>query len=147
MSRSNIDLVRTLHYIWSSGDGDLIPDVYAPDFVGYWPPSAVVPVRRGHDGVLFGMTALREAFPDWTEAVIDIFGSGDRVASRTVAGGTHLAAFGGLEPTGRRVEIQESSTFRIENGRVIEHRCLFDEMTRLTNLDVPRSYLARMLGR
>ncbi len=144
MSRHS-DLIHTLHHIWSSGDLSLVEKVYAADFCAYWPKSAAVPVRRGHEGVVFGVKALRDAFPDWHETVVDVFCSGDRVASRTIARGTHLAPFGDLNPSGRRIEIHEMSSFRIAGDRVVEHHCLFDEMARLRGLGADASYLRKML--
>jgi predicted ester cyclase len=46
--------------------------------------------------------------------VLDVFGSGDKVASRYVSTGTHRGTYWGIEPTGRRVEIEEISIFIAE---------------------------------
>jgi ketosteroid isomerase-like protein len=79
---NNIELVKALHHIWNSGDLALIDSVYAHDFLAHWPASSEVPERRGIEGIRFGVERIRTAFPDWHEQVIDVFGSGDRVASR-----------------------------------------------------------------
>jgi hypothetical protein len=104
---NNIDLVKALHRIWNTGDLTLIGSVYAHDFLAHWPPSSEVPERRGIEGIRFSVGRIRTAFPDWHEKVMDVFGSGDRVASRYVSTGTHEGTFWGIEPTGRRIEIQE----------------------------------------
>jgi len=142
---NNVELIKRLHHIWGSGETDLIPEVYSSNFVGYWPASALVPERRGHEGVRFGVDALRSAFPDWKETIVDVFGKDDKAMSRTIATGTHTEAFGELEPTGNFIEIYEASTFKIYQGKVVEHWCLFDEMARLKGLDVDRGYLKKML--
>jgi hypothetical protein len=79
---NNIDLVKALHRIWNTGDLALIDSVYARDFLAHWPASSEVPERHGIEGIRFGVARIRTAFPDWHEQVEDIFGSGDRVASR-----------------------------------------------------------------
>jgi len=104
---TNIELVRTQHEIWNTGKLELIESVYAPDFVGYWPASSQVPLRRGVEGVRLGVQRIRTAFPDWNEQVLDVFGAEERVASRYVSTGTHSGQYWGLEPTGKRIEIQE----------------------------------------
>jgi len=76
------------------------------------------------------------AFPDWHERVLDVFGSADMVASRYVSTGTHRGTYRGLEPTGKRVEIQEISIFRIAGDRVAEQWCMLDELARLQQLEV-----------
>jgi steroid delta-isomerase-like uncharacterized protein len=137
--------VTRLHQLWSTGDLALLPAIYAPDFTAHWPPSAAVPVRRGHDAVGRGLAGLRAAFPDWREVVLDLFGEGDRVASRYVASGTHLGAWNGLAPSGCSVEIHEISVFRIRDGLIVEQWCMFDELARLQQLAVDAEYLRRML--
>jgi steroid delta-isomerase-like uncharacterized protein len=133
---NNIDLVKALHQIWNTGDLTLIDSVYADDFLAHWPPSSEVPERRGIEGIRFGVGRIRTAFPDWHEQVMDVFGSGDRVASRYVSTGTHKGAFWGIEPTGRRIEIQEISIFRIAEDRIVEQWCMFDDLARLQQLGV-----------
>jgi predicted ester cyclase len=131
---SNIALVHRLHEIWNTGNLGLIDSVYAENFLAHWPASSEVPERRGIDGIRFGVERIRCAFPDWNEKVLDVFGSGDRVASRYLSTGTHRGPFWGIEATGRRVEIQEISIYRIANDRVVEQWCMFDELARLQQL-------------
>jgi steroid delta-isomerase-like uncharacterized protein len=142
---NHIDLIRSLHEIWNTGNLELIDRVYAMDFVAHWPASSEVPERRGSDGVRFGVTRIRTAFPDWHERVLDVFGSAERVASRYVSTGTHQGPFWGIEATGRRVEIEEISIFRVAEGRVAEQWCMFDELARLQQLDVGVDYLRKVL--
>ncbi len=141
-----IALVTTLHTIWSTGDTRLIDRIYAPDFVAHWPPSAPVPVRRGRQGVLFGVQAVRTGFPDWREEVQDIFAAGDRVTTRCICYGTHLGRFNGREPTGNRVEVHDISIFRIAEGRVAEQWCMIDEIGRLRQLGADADHVLRLFG-
>ena len=142
---NNIDLAKALHHIWNSGELALIERVYAHDFLAHWPASSEVPERRGVEGIRFGVMRIRTAFPDWHEEVVDVFGSTDRVASRYVSTGTHQGPFWGIEPTGRRIEIQEISIFRIADGRIAEQWCMFDDLARLQQLGVGPEYLRKVL--
>jgi steroid delta-isomerase-like uncharacterized protein len=140
-----ITLVHRLHDIWNTGNLDLIDSVYAKTFVAHWPTSSEVPERHGSDGIRFGVKRIRRAFPDWHEEVLDVFGSGDRVASRYLSTGTHGGTFWGIEATGRRIEIQEISIFRVKGGRVVEQWCMFDELARLQQLGCTVHHLQRAL--
>jgi steroid delta-isomerase-like uncharacterized protein len=142
---TNIDLVHALHHIWNTGGLTLVERVYAQDYLAHWPPSSEVPERRGIDGIRFGVERIRTAFPDWHEQVLDMFGSGDRVASRYVSTGTHQGAFWGIAPTGRRIEIQEMSIFRIADEHIVEQWCMFDDLARLQQLGVGPDYLRKVL--
>ena len=142
---TSLELVQTLHEIWNTGKTELIDDVYDPNFVGYWPPSSEVPIRRGIEGIRFGVRRIRTAFPDWHEQVLEVFGTGEKVASRYVSTGTHSGPYWGLEPTGKRIEVQEISIFHCAGGRIIEQWCLIDELARLQQLEVDEIYLRKML--
>ena len=141
----SIGLINRLHEIWNTGNLELIENVYAPDFVAHWPASSKIPERRGIDGIRSGLTQTRIAFPDWYERVLDVFGSGDKVVSRYVSTGTHRGTFWGIEPAGRRVEIQEISIFRIAGDRVAEQWCMLDELARLQQLQVGVDQLRQAL--
>jgi hypothetical protein len=106
---NNIDLVKALHQIWNTGDLALIDSVYAHDFLAHWPASSEVPERRGVEGIHFGVGRIRTAFPDWHEQVVNIFGSGDRVASRYVSTGTHKGAFRRFRFSGSSTTVLSSS--------------------------------------
>lgn len=64
--------------------------------------------------------AFIHAFPDLTCSVEDLFGDGDYVATRWLATGTHRGELMGQPPTGRPVEFDGISIFRVENGKIAE---------------------------
>ena len=49
-----------------------------------------------------------------------IIGEGEFVVGRWTATGTHLGSWGGIEPTGRRINFSAANIFRFEDGRVAE---------------------------
>ena len=133
---TNVDLARRLHDLWNTGDMTAISDVYHPDFQAWWPRSSETPQRKGLDGVRYGINRIRTAFPDWTETIVDIFEADDRVVSRYVSTGTHSGAFWNIQPTGRQIEIDEISIYRIAGDRIVEQWCMCDELGRLKQLGV-----------
>lgn len=66
------------------------------------------------------VTAWREAFPDLRFSIEDLVEDGDRVAARLTHSGTHRGRFRGVEPTGRRIEVDAMFFFRFEGGRLAE---------------------------
>lgn len=128
------ELVRRLHDLWNTGDVDGVDDVYADDFVAHFPASSEWPERPGRESVRRGIRRIKAAFPDWNEAIEDLFEEGDRVCSRYTSRGTHRGVFSGIEPTGRRIEVAEISIFRVKAGKVVEQWCLVDDLHRLQQL-------------
>ena len=63
----------------------------------------------------------REGFPDLSITIEDEMAEGDRVAARVTMRGTHLGAFQGITPTGKRVEVKAMDMFRISGGKIVEH--------------------------
>ena len=122
-------LIERLHDIWSTSDTPSIHEVYAENFVAHMPKGwGVAPSRDGHDGIRRAIERLRMGFPDWREHIDDMVIDEDRVAVRYHSTGTHLGAFAGMHASGRRVEVDELSIFRIKDGRVVEQWCLNDDL-------------------
>ena len=120
-------VVERLHALWNSGNLAAIPRVYAPDFVSHMPKGWDASEFRGHAGVRQAVQRIRSAFPDWHETIVDMIIEGDRVVSRYISRGTHQGPFLGLEPTGKRVEVDEISIYRIADGKIAEQWCLADD--------------------
>jgi steroid delta-isomerase-like uncharacterized protein len=73
------------------------------------------------DGWLMTVDALRLAFPDVVFSQARLVREGDLVGYQGTWRGTHLGAFGAIEPTGRVVEVGEHRLFRVRGGLVVEH--------------------------
>jgi predicted ester cyclase len=122
-------LIVRLHEIWSDGNVAAIPKIYAADFVAHMPKGwGERESRNGHDGIRSAIARLRTGFPDWREHVQDILIDGDKVAVRYYSTGTNHGSFGGRAATGRRIEVDELSIFRVADGRVVEQWCLNDDL-------------------
>jgi steroid delta-isomerase-like uncharacterized protein len=122
-------LIERLHDIWSTGDTRSINEVYAEGFIAHMPKGwGPAPSRDGHDGIRRAIERLRVGFPDWGEHIDDMVIDDDRVAVRYHSTGTHLGTFAGMPASGRRIEIDELSIFRIKDGRVVEQWCLNDDL-------------------
>ena len=127
-------LIERLHRIWNTGDLGAIPDIYADDFVFHWSKSYAATVSHGHEGIEAVIQDTLALFPDWQEDIVDRVIEGDRIVTHYTSTGTHKGAFLDLEPTGRRIKIDEISIFRVEGGKVAEQRCPVDDLTLLRQL-------------
>jgi len=116
--------------VWNSGNVDLIPEIYANDFVGHFPDGSI----RGHDGIRDVVTHHRRAFPDWTEQIEDLVFEGDRVAVRFSSSGTNRGPNRGKPPTNRSVQISEMAIYRILDGKIAEQWVIPDTHSLLQQL-------------
>ncbi len=65
--------------------------------------------------------AMRTAFPDFSAELQQQLVDGDRVASHWLFRGTHLGDLYGIRPTGKKVQFQNVSISRVENGRIVQY--------------------------
>ncbi|GIO14094.1 hypothetical protein J19TS2_36490 [Cohnella xylanilytica] len=77
---------------------------------------------------------ILEAFPDKQYAVEEIFGQGDTVLVRMTVRGTHRGMFFGNAPTGRSMEVTLYRRYRVENGKIAEHRGWIDIATMMKQI-------------
>jgi steroid delta-isomerase-like uncharacterized protein len=80
------------------------------------------------------VTGLLGAFPDLHFTIEDQIASGDKVATRWIAEGTHTAALGEVQPTGRRIHVDGLILDRVENGRVVERWEQWDQTAMMRQL-------------
>jgi predicted ester cyclase len=94
--------------------------------------------RVGRSGVEKIFRALDEAFPDRSTEIVQIVSDGEMVTCRTTMRGTHLgqpsvpfvlgSLLAGVEPTGRRIEVDSIHMFRVRDGKLTEHFAVRDDL-------------------
>jgi predicted ester cyclase len=78
---------------------------------------------------------FRASFPDVHMEVVELIAEGDKVVGRFTCSATHLGAWLGHAPTGRRFErVDEVSIFRFRDGRIANAWTLEDTLSRLQQL-------------
>ena len=100
--------------IWNKGNLEIIDELYSPGFVWHFLPTGSETI--GLDSLREQVRKHREAFPDWTEEIEHIVAEGDFVVIHFISRGTNEGSFMGNPPTGKSVQINEMSIFRIEDG-------------------------------
>jgi steroid delta-isomerase-like uncharacterized protein len=103
---------------WNRGNVAFADEIVAEDLIhdqlpADWP--------RGREGFKRLVQTWRTAFPDLHEHLEFVLADGDRAVGRFRLTGTHRGPFYGLEPTGRRVDIQGVDVARIVDGKIVEY--------------------------
>ena len=80
------------------------------------------------------VAGLLIAFPDLHFTINDQFASGKKVSTRWTAKGTNTGPFGGMQATGKAVEIEGLIIDRVINGKVEERWELWDQMAMMQQL-------------
>ncbi len=114
MSQGNKELVRRWFEALTKHDVDSMVSMVADDFINN------SSTNQGKDGVRAEVEYWLAAFPDASVSIEELIAEGNRVVARLSVTGTHGGAFLGVEPTGKRISVQEIDIARIENDRIAE---------------------------
>ncbi|MBV8811256.1 MAG: ester cyclase [Acidobacteriaceae bacterium] len=80
------------------------------------------------------VSALLAAFPDFYLQKIAHHHADEAVIAEVRFGGTHLGVWAGMEPTGKRMEVQGVLIFVFEEDRLVCEKVYFDHATVLRQL-------------
>ena len=116
---ANKALIRRMNEeVWNKGNLKIMEELYSPDFAWHFLPTGYEII--GLDSLRKNVRNHREAFPVWTEEIKHIVAEGDLVAIHFVSRGTNEGSFLGNPPTGKPIQINEMSIFRIVDGKITE---------------------------
>ena len=122
---SNKRLVRQMNAeVWNETNLEIVDKFYTPDFILHFLPDGSE--LRGIDSLRAHIREHRKAFPDWKEEIKCIVAERDIVVIQYVSTGTNQGRWLGNLPTGKRIQINEVSIFRIEDGKITEQWLLPD---------------------
>jgi steroid delta-isomerase-like uncharacterized protein len=109
----------------TKGNLAVVDELLAEDFVDHTPFPGVPPTRDGVK-ILFGY--LRTVFPDLRVRIHEQIAEEEKVVTRKVFEGTHRAEFMGVPSTGRPVSFEVIDILTFNDGRISEHRVIFDQL-------------------
>jgi predicted ester cyclase len=75
-------------------------------------------------------------FPRYEMFMDEITAEGNRVVVRARAKGVHEGEFNGIQPTHRNVEFPFVVSYEIENGKIVHHWLMADQMVVMEQLGV-----------
>ncbi len=122
---------RVADEVWTARKLDVIDELFAPSFRG-WSPT---------DGEIVGPAGFREvveryqaAFSPTAMTVDSLVAEGDWVVMAWTARGTHTGELMGIAPTGREVTVTGIECSRVDGGKFVEGRGVFDALGLLQQL-------------
>jgi steroid delta-isomerase-like uncharacterized protein len=126
MSTANEALVRRFFEEFCNGrDGSVADEIIASDYVSHGPQA---PPAVGPDGVRTRVGLYQDSLEGHWD-VKEIFSAGeDRVVARWNGQGTHRAELMGVEPSGRPIDVEAISVFRIDDGKIAEEWTVWDAL-------------------
>ena len=84
-------------------------------------------VRVGVAGPVGRIQDRLRGFPDLAVTIEEMFRVGDTVVTRLLWRGTHTGPYGGVQPTGKPVEIRDMAIWHFADGKVAEIWTLQDQ--------------------
>ena len=128
MAEENIATARrVIEEAFGQGNLDVIDEVCAEDFVDH------DPIMGDQDMAEIKQTiaSYREAFPDLSFTIEDVFAAGDKVVIRWSGNGTFENEFMGEQPTGDKGDpVQGIGIDRFdEDGQIVESWTQWDTLT------------------
>ena len=90
--------------------------------------------RMDRAGAAMFFRAFVAGFPDLSHTIEDMIAEGDNVGVRLTVRGTNTGEFMGMPPSDRPIEIAAITSFRLQNGRVVDHQVNSDGVGMLRQL-------------
>jgi len=126
----NAQLFRRLIEVgFSKGELTVVDELVAPDCVEHQRGN-----HQGSDGVKEVIGTLHRWMSEFTLTIEDLVADGDTVWTRNRARGINTGSIMGSAPTGRTVEIDVIDIGRFEDGRLVEHWGIADQLGMMLQL-------------
>jgi predicted ester cyclase len=119
----NVERMRRLLEEGFSGHPEVIDELMAPDCIEHQRGN-----RSGVEGAKATAATLHRWMSEFTLTMEDVAVSGQTVWTRNRARGNHTGTIMGTTPTGRHVEVDVIDICRFEDGRVVEHWGIADQV-------------------
>ena len=129
----NKEVVRRNAHAINNRDLPLLAETTSTKFVRHCQATPGLEITSLDQFVAF-LQSDWEAFPDSQIVVQQLVAEGDRVAIFATYEGTQTGQMGPFPPSGKRVSLDFSGVFRIEEGKIAEIWVTWDNMAALTQL-------------
>jgi predicted ester cyclase len=131
------DLKAMARRVWEeilpAGDADALAEIIAPNSIDH---GARPDEPEGLEGAIATMHWLRSVFSEQRWVIRRVIAEGDVVVVYARHEARHTGNLMGIPPTGREVAYDYVHIVRFEDGRIVEHWGLRDDMTLMRQLGV-----------
>jgi len=114
-----------LEEMFEKGNLEAADELVHPQLVNHEAPPGS---PQGPEGLKATVAWLRELWGPMRFEVEDEICEGEKVVARVVIHGRHTGEFLGRQPTGREFATKQIHIWRLEDGRVIEHWSVRDDL-------------------
>lgn len=122
----NIEIARrVMDDLFDTGDLDAVDELVHPEFTNHEAGPGNV---QGRAGLKETLTWLRGIWGPMRFEVLDLVCEGDKVVARVTVHGRHVGEFLGRPPTGEEYAVEHIHIYRIEDGMLIEHWSVRDDL-------------------
>jgi predicted ester cyclase len=126
MSEQNKQITRrVLEELFEKGNLDAADKLIHPDFVNHEAPPGN---PQGPEGLKETVSWLRGLWGPMRADIEDEICEGAKVVARVTMHGRHLGEFLGKEPTGKEFAVEHVHIWRLDQGKVIEHWSVRDDL-------------------
>jgi steroid delta-isomerase-like uncharacterized protein len=133
VAEQNKEIVtRYFEEVWNQGKLDVLDELLSPSYINHSP--GMPNPKPGAEGLKPIVAAIRVGFPDLKYVIKNMVVSENQVAVHVLMTGTHTGDFFGIPPTGKKVEVSQMQIERIENGKMIEHWRVTDDLSMMKQL-------------
>ncbi len=130
MSDKNVErLERLLLEGFGQGDMSVLDEVVAEDLIEHQQG-----MPQGREGLKNVIRTLRQSFPDLSYEVVQMVADEDKVWGHFRSQGTNEGPFMGQPPTGKAMQINVIDIARFEDGKIVEHWGVPDQLGLLLQL-------------
>jgi predicted ester cyclase len=116
---------RLLDEVFEKGNLEAADKLVHPEFVNHEAPPGN---PQGPEGLKETVAWLRDLWGPMRFEIEDEIAEGDKVVARVVMHGRHVGEFLGREPTGKEFATKQIHVWRLQDGRVIEHWSVRDDL-------------------
>lgn len=120
---------RVREEIWNKKNVGFADEIVGADCSHHVHDSLIPQLGRGPEALKNLVSVYMNAFPDAQCTIDEIISEGDRVMVRWTARATHTGKLLQIGPTGKKVNIAGVDIYRFQNGKIQDHRIIWDAMT------------------
>ena len=118
LEEQNKELARKMMDAWTRNDIEALKEIFAPNYVFYYPSGNTNTISRSDVFKMRGM--LQSGFPDLDFNMEDLYAEDDIVIFRFIQTGTHQGEYMGIPATGKKINGSGILISRVKKGKIIE---------------------------
>jgi predicted ester cyclase len=116
---------RVLEELFEKGNFEAADELIHPNFVNHEAPPGN---PQGPAGLKETVSWLRGIWGPMGAEIEDEISEGDKVVARVTVRGRHVGEFLGRPPTGKEYAVEHIHIWRMQDGKVIEHWSVRDDL-------------------